>query len=98
MLLSYLSESPVAPLQSRLVEVPDPFCSEISDSVYENSESCVGFTFSGVPTEQLGLLEDKCVHTHCSLPLLGGEGINFLGYFILPPKYRLMWFPFSTSP
>ena len=59
MLLRYLSDSPVAPLQSRLVEVPEPFCSEISDSVYENFESCIGFTFSGVPTQQLGLLEDK---------------------------------------
>ena len=72
MLLRYLSDSPVAPLQSRLVEVPEPFCSEISDSVYENFESCIGFTFSGVPTQQLGLLEDKYVHTHShwSLTLL----------------------------
>ena len=65
MLLDYLSDSPVAPLQARLVEVPEPYCAEISQSVYENSETCVGFLFSGVPTEQLSLLESKCVtHTH----------------------------------
>ncbi|CAI8039021.1 Uncharacterized protein C05D11.1 [Geodia barretti] len=61
MLLRYLSDGPVAPLQSRLVEVPEPFCSEISDSVYENYVSCIGFTFSGVPTQQLGLLESKAL-------------------------------------
>ena len=62
MLLRYLSDGPVAPLQSRLVEVPEPFCSEISDSVYENYVSCIGFTFSGVPTQQLGLLESKYIY------------------------------------
>lgn len=59
MLLEYISDSPVAPLQARLVEVPEPYCAEISESVYENSETCVGLTFSGVPTEQLPLLENK---------------------------------------
>ena len=61
MLLEYLADSPVAPLQAALVEVPEPFCAEISESVYENSEACVGFSFSGVPTNQLPLLEDKYV-------------------------------------
>lgn len=59
MILEYLSDSPVAPLQARLVEVPEPYCAEISQSVYENSETCVGFSFSGVPTEQLSILENK---------------------------------------
>ena len=62
MLLEYLADSPVAPLQAALIEVPEPFCAEISESVYENSEACVGFSFSGVPTDQLPLLEDKYVH------------------------------------
>ena len=79
MLLQYLSDSPVAPLQARLVEVPDPFCSAISESVYENSETCIGFTFSGVPTEQLSLLEEKLATfslTMCTIQLY----ITFLQY------------------
>ena len=49
----------MAPLQRELVEVPDPFCSDVHQSVMENAETCVGFTLTGVPTEKLCCIKDK---------------------------------------
>lgn len=60
-LLEYLTDTPVAPLQRDLVEVDDPFCSDVSQLVLENAETCVGFTLTGVPSDKLGAVKDKWV-------------------------------------
>ena len=58
-LLEYLTETSVAPLQRDLVEVSDPFCSDVQQLVLENAVSCVGFTLVGMPTEKLDKVKDK---------------------------------------
>lgn len=35
------------------VKAEEPFCCEIDQLVFENTVSCFGFTFSGVPTGQM---------------------------------------------
>lgn len=58
-LLEYLSDSPVAPLQRALVEVEPPFCSDVQQLVAENKETCLGFTLCGVPSSQINSVQDK---------------------------------------
>ncbi len=58
-LLEYLTDTPVAPLQRELVEVDDPLCSDVSQEVMENAETCIGFSLTGVSTDKLGTVKDK---------------------------------------
>ena len=60
-MLEYLTDTSVAPLQRELVEVEEPYCSEVDQTVLENSQTCVGFTLCGVPTGRLAELPDKWV-------------------------------------
>jgi Zn-dependent M16 (insulinase) family peptidase len=57
--IQYLRETSVSPLQRELVEIADPFCSKVKPMILENTESCVGFTFNGVPAAKLDELEKK---------------------------------------
>ena len=58
-MLEYLADTSVAPLQRDLVEVEDPFCSDVQQLVLENAETCVGFTLPGVPLDKLDKVKDK---------------------------------------
>ena len=58
-LLEYLSDSPVAPLQRALVEVEPPFCSDVQQLVAENMATCLGFTLHGVPCGQISSVQDR---------------------------------------
>ncbi|XP_041369326.1 uncharacterized protein C05D11.1-like [Gigantopelta aegis] len=60
-LMQYLSDSAIAPLQRELVEIADPYCSKIRDAMIENSESCVYFQFQNVPLDKLKLIHPKLV-------------------------------------
>lgn len=61
-LLRYLSESAVSPLQHEMVEIPDPFASNVSYNIVENSESLIYFSFQNVPIEKIDLVEGKMQH------------------------------------
>ena len=42
-----------------LLQIDDPYCSEVDESVLENMETCVGFELSGVPIEKIDSSKDK---------------------------------------
>lgn len=58
-LLRYLSETSVSPLQHELVEIADPFASNCSYNIIENSESLIYFSFQNVPIEKIDLVHGK---------------------------------------
>lgn len=61
-LLRYLSETSVSPLQHELVEIPDPYASNVSYNIVENSESLIYFSFQNVPIEKIDLVHEKMQH------------------------------------
>eukprot|EP00794_Sanderia_malayensis_P015886 gene15886-17486_t len=52
-LMQYLTETSAAPFQKELVEIDDPFCSDIYYSEMENFETCFYLKASGVPKGKL---------------------------------------------
>lgn len=52
-LMRYLSDTSVSPLQREFVEVPDPLASQISFNINENTESLLYFTFENVPLDKM---------------------------------------------
>lgn len=58
-LMEYLTDTPVAPLQRELVEVEEPFCCDVEEIELENSLSAFGVTLEGVPTDKLGVVDEK---------------------------------------
>lgn len=55
-LLRYLSDTSVSPLQRDCVEVDDALCSSIIFDISENLESLIGFTFQNVPMNKSDLI------------------------------------------
>ncbi|ELU05156.1 hypothetical protein CAPTEDRAFT_140557 [Capitella teleta] len=58
-LLEYLTDSAISPLQRDFVEIADPFCTAVKYSIIENSETCVSISFVNVPKGKLGLIKEK---------------------------------------
>jgi Zn-dependent M16 (insulinase) family peptidase len=58
-LMEYLTDTPVAPLQRDLVEVDDPYCCDVDSMELENAVSVFGFMMEGVPMDKLSLAETK---------------------------------------
>ena len=58
-ILEYLTESAVSPLQANFVEIEDPLASEVSYSFIENSVATVYLMFRCVPINKLDLIEAK---------------------------------------
>lgn len=52
-LMRYLSDTSVSPLQREFVEVPDPYASQITFSISENTEALLYFTFENVPLNKM---------------------------------------------
>lgn len=59
LLLRYLSDTAVSPLQREMVEVADPYASQISFSICENLESFLYLTFESVPMEKIDAVPAK---------------------------------------
>ncbi|KAJ8960912.1 hypothetical protein NQ318_020211 [Aromia moschata] len=59
LLLKYLTEFSVSPLPKEFVEIEDPYASNISYNMYENSETCVYITFEDVPVDKLPEVRPK---------------------------------------
>lgn len=58
-LLRYLSDTSVAPLQRELVEIDDPFASNVSYNIIENYESLLYFSFENAPLEKVDLVFER---------------------------------------
>ncbi|KAI4464378.1 presequence protease [Holotrichia oblita] len=58
-LLKYLTDFTVSPLQKEFVEINDPYASKVVYSLCENSESCLYFIFENVPNAKLPLIKKK---------------------------------------
>lgn len=58
-LLRYLSETSVSPLQRELVEIADPYASTVAYNIVENFESLLMFSFENVPIEKIDLIVSK---------------------------------------
>ncbi|XP_014253359.1 uncharacterized protein C05D11.1-like [Cimex lectularius] len=58
-LLKYLTDTPVSPLPKAFVDIQDPYCSRVSYSLTENSESLMMIQFSNVPLDKINLIKDK---------------------------------------
>lgn len=52
-ILRYLSDTSVSPLQRDMVEIDDPYASKVNYSIGENSESLLYFSFENVPMEKI---------------------------------------------
>ena len=58
-LMEYLTETSVSPLQARFVESEDPLASSVGYSLIENKESTVYITFSNVPKKKIPVVEKE---------------------------------------
>ncbi|KAL7008460.1 hypothetical protein EMMF5_002189 [Cystobasidiomycetes sp. EMM_F5] len=56
---TYLSDSPISPLQKALVEVEEPLATDISFNVADQSTTIIQLYFSSVPTEKLQAVGDE---------------------------------------
>ncbi|PSN43334.1 hypothetical protein C0J52_14179 [Blattella germanica] len=60
-LLKYLTDTSVSPLQKEFVEIDDPYASKVSYSLAENSESMLYLMFENVPIEKIDLVKDRLI-------------------------------------
>lgn len=60
-LLKYLTDNSVSPLQREFVEINDPYASKVNYSLAENSVSMLYLIFENVPKGKINLVEDKLV-------------------------------------
>ncbi|XP_055703714.1 uncharacterized protein C05D11.1-like isoform X2 [Phlebotomus papatasi] len=58
-LMRYLSDTSVSPLQRDLLEIDDPYASKVSYNIGENSESVLNFTFHNVPLNLVDEVHSK---------------------------------------
>ena len=59
MLMEYLTDTAVSPLQKGFVEIPEPYASRVGYNLIENSESVVYLTFENVPVRKLGEIQPR---------------------------------------
>ncbi|XP_067002472.2 uncharacterized protein C05D11.1 [Anabrus simplex] len=58
-LLKYLTDTSVSPLQKEFVEIADPYASKVCYSLAENSESMLYLMFENVPKDKLGAVKGR---------------------------------------
>ncbi|XP_064646790.1 uncharacterized protein C05D11.1-like [Lineus longissimus] len=58
-LMEYLTDTAIAPLQRDFVELDEPFCSKVRYSIIENNEACVYIYFENVPKPKLGQIKER---------------------------------------
>lgn len=74
-LLRYLSETSVSPLQREMVEISDPFASVVSYNLIENLTSSLHLLFENVPVAKVDLVYDKMVSVLTNIAD-GGEKLD----------------------
>lgn len=57
--MRYLSETSVSPLQREMVEISDPYASNISYNIIENFEAALYFSFENVPLDKIDSVYKK---------------------------------------
>lgn len=77
-LLRYLSDTSVSPLQREFIEIADPYASQISFNISENSESLLYFLFESVPMEKVDLISPKLMNILQNI----ADGRWFIGIFV----------------
>ncbi|XP_074663020.1 uncharacterized protein C05D11.1-like isoform X2 [Tubulanus polymorphus] len=60
-LMEYLTDTAVAPLQKEFVEIDDPLCTLVRYSIIENSESTIYIFFENVPKDSIGEIHAKLI-------------------------------------
>lgn len=58
LLLKYLTDNSVSPLQKEFVEIDDPYACNVDFYLIENSESMLYLMFNGVPLPKIPLVKD----------------------------------------
>lgn len=60
-LMKYLCDTSVSPMQQSFIEIDDPFASEITYNINENSTSCLYFTFENVPVDKIEFIYERFI-------------------------------------
>ncbi|GFR13936.1 uncharacterized protein C05D11.1 [Trichonephila clavata] len=58
-LMDYLTDTSVSPLNRELIETDDPLCNQVDYTVIENYESCIYVHLSNVPVKKLQEVKEK---------------------------------------
>lgn len=60
-LMKYLCDTSVSPLQQSFIEIDDPFASRVSYNITENSTSLLFFTFENVPLDKIDFVYERLI-------------------------------------
>ena len=60
-LMKYLCETSVSPLQQSFIEIEDPFASRVNYNITENSISLLSFSFENVPIEKIDFIYERLI-------------------------------------
>ena len=58
-LTTYLTSSPISPLQQHFVELAQPLATDVDANILLNSEAAVTIDFENVPIEKMDLIDDR---------------------------------------
>ncbi|KAJ6238525.1 presequence protease [Anaeramoeba flamelloides] len=95
-LWNYFKNSAISPLQRKLIQIEDPYCTQIYSSYLECSESASLVTFQGVPKKKLKLIKEKIFQV---LKEELEQGIDLDRIRVLIKKSKLKYLKsFETSP
>lgn len=61
LLLKYLTETSVSPIQQSFIELDEPFASRVNYNISENSTSLLYFTFENVPIDRIDLIYERFI-------------------------------------
>ncbi|XP_012281093.1 uncharacterized protein C05D11.1-like [Orussus abietinus] len=73
-LLKYLTDTSVSPLEKEFVEISDPFATNVTFSLVENSVSIIYLMFESVPKDKIPLVKDRLMKVLKAI----GEGETML--------------------
>lgn len=60
-LMKYLCDTSVSPIQQSFIEIDDPFASEVTYNIIENSTSCLYFSFENVPVGKIDFIYERFI-------------------------------------
>lgn len=62
LLLRYLTNTSISPLQQEFVEIDDPYANDVDSEVTENSVPLYCIRFDNVPKEKIPLIKDRLIN------------------------------------
>ncbi|CRL05318.1 CLUMA_CG017994, isoform A [Clunio marinus] len=60
-LMKYLCDTSVSPIQQSFIEIDDPFASRVSYNITENSTSLLFFSFENVPIDKIDFIYERLI-------------------------------------